>query len=167
MKLPFFGADDAVSAYRKELLAALNDGDVERLRDLLKRDIEVPPKVLDEVLNKAVKQNKIRMTRAVLAAGGTRSLDIGTARGVVYDGHTEMFRLLSDHGWNFSSFVPAENGGSYIAQLRFMNKDYEADKLRQELQAVKAELTALRKAQGLPEPEEAPKPLSTPKKFAP
>lgn len=146
----FGGKDDAISIYRKDLLAAVTDGDVERLRILLQKDIEAPPAVLDDVLTKTIKNNQPRMARMILEEGtGERTLGTSLLRSIVYDGKTELYRLLTDHGWQFGNYVPSENGGSYINQQKYMAKAYEADKLREELAAVRLELTALKKAKGM------------------
>ena len=97
----FDGKDDPVTAWRKEMAAAVKNGDLEHFKFLLKREIEAPPSVLDDILTLAVKSNLVKMTAAVLEAGGRRTLDSGVLRQVVYENRTDMYRLLADHGWDF------------------------------------------------------------------
>lgn len=138
------GKPDPVSEYKSQLVTAVKEGNIEALRILLQKDIEAPPAVFDAALAKAVSNNQVRMARLLIEAPGSRTLDTGHLRAIVYDGKTELFRLLKDNGWNFTAAVPSENGQTYVARLKFMEKDYEADQLRDELAAVKKELTQLK-----------------------
>jgi hypothetical protein len=138
------GKPDPISEYKGQLVTAVKEGNIEALRALLQKEIEAPPAVFDAALAKAVSNNQVRMARLLIEAPGSRTLDTGYLRAVVYDGKTEMFRLLKDSGWNFASAVPSENGQTYVSRLKFMDKDYEADTLRAELAAVKKELTLLK-----------------------
>lgn len=138
------GKPDPVSEYKSQLVTAVKEGNIEALRALLQKDIEAPPAVFDAALSKAVANNQVRMARLLIDAPGARTLDTGHLRSIVYDGKTELFRLLKDNGWNFAAAVPSENGQTYVARLKFMDKDYEADQLRAELAAVKKELTFLK-----------------------
>ncbi|MDI1228828.1 MAG: hypothetical protein PSY14_14200 [bacterium] len=140
----FGGKDDPITEYKGQLVTAVKEGNIEALRILLQKDIEAPPAVFDAALAKAISNNQVRMARLLIEAPGSRTLDTGYLRSVVYDGKTELFRLLKDNGWDFASAVPSENGQTYAARLKFMDKDYEADQLRNELAAVKKELTQLK-----------------------
>lgn len=140
----FGGKDDPITEYKSQLVKAVKEGNIEGLRILLQKDIEAPPAVFDAALSKAVANNQVRMARLLIEASGARTLDTGHLRTIVYEGKTELFRLLKDNGWNFAAAVPSENGQSYVARLKFMDKDYEADQLRAELAAVKKELTLLK-----------------------
>jgi len=150
--------EDAVTLYRRDLIAAVKDGDPERLQALLKNNIDAPPETLNDPLSRAVSKNQVRLADILLNAPGSRQLDSGTLRQVVYNGHTDMFRLLTDKGFDFAACTPSEQGASYVTQLRYMKKDYECDRLRKELEATKAELTTLRRNAGLPPLEETPAP---------
>lgn len=140
----FGGKDNPITEYKNQLVTAVKEGNIEALRILLQKEIEAPPAVFDAALSKAVANNQVRMARLLIDAPGARTLDTGHLRTIVYDGKTELFRLLKDKGWNFASAVPSENGQTYVARLKFMDKDYEADTLRAELAAVKKELTFLK-----------------------
>lgn len=140
----FGGKDDPITEYKGQLVTAVKEGNIEALRILLQKEIEAPPAVFDAALAKAVTNNQVRMARLLIEAPGSRTLDTGYLRAVVYDGKTEMFRLLKDNGWNFAAAVPSENGASYVSRVSFMEKDYEADQLRAELAAVKKELALVK-----------------------
>lgn len=157
-----FGKDDPITAWRKELTAALKDGDVEHLKFLLKREIDAPPEVLDDVLAKAVAGNQVKMATAILNAGGTRTLSHRTLNRVVYKGQTDMYRLLVDKGWDFVRSAPNdEYTEQYLKLEKLMAKEYEVEKLQAELKAVKKELLDLKKAYGLPENDAAARPATT------
>lgn len=147
----FGGKEDAVAAWQREMRAAVKNGDVAQLRGLLDKPIEAPPEALDDILARTIKNRQMQMTRAVLEKDGARSVDIGVLRQVVYDEDRGFYRLLAEKGWDFSRYVPSENGGSYLARLRYLQKDHECERLKEELQAARQEITQLRKAQGLPE----------------
>ncbi|HYD17451.1 MAG TPA: hypothetical protein VEF76_03105 [Patescibacteria group bacterium] len=140
----FGGKEDPISAYKSQLVTAVKEGDIEGLRLLLQKEIEAPPAVYDAALVKAVANNQTRMAKLLIDAPGSRTLDHSHLRSVVYNGKTEMFRLLKDAGWNFAAAVPSENGASYVSQLRYMEKDFEADRLKAELAATQKELAALK-----------------------
>lgn len=159
----FGGKDDAVSLWKRDLLTALKDGDLEQFRFLLRKEIDAPPAVLDDVMAKAVKQNQLKITRAILETGGRRTIDNGVLRQLVYDGKTDMFRLLVDHGWDFARAAPGGDGTAhYLGLERLMSKEYEVDRLKAELDATKAELSAIKKAYGVPEGGERKASVSTP-----
>jgi len=158
LKTFFGGTDDAVTIYRRELMQSVKDGDIVRLQSLLKSDIDAPPEALNDPLNRAVSKNQTRIAQILLEAPGTRTIDTATLRAVVYGERADMFRLLSDRGFNFAEYVPTQEGASYVNNLRYMQKDYECTKLRADLEAAKKELTTLRKAAGVPEPTEVPEP---------
>jgi len=157
-----FGKDDPVTAWKKELFAALKDGDVEHLKYLLKREIDAPPAVLDDVLARAISNNQVKMAVALLEKGGVRTLENRSLQRVVYKGQTEMYRLLADNGWDFVRAAPGdEYNEQYLKLEKLMAKEFEVDKLKAELQAVKKELTDLKKAYGLPENDAAARPATT------
>jgi len=158
LKTLFGGKDTAVDVYRRELMQAVKDGDIDKLQVLIKSNIDAPPDVLNDPLARAVSKDQLRLAKVLLDAPGTRTIDAVTLRAVVYNERTDMFRLLSDAGFKFAEYVPSESGASYVTALRYMNKDYECAKLRAALEAAKEEMTALRKLAGLPEPTEAPEP---------
>ncbi|MDE1151828.1 MAG: hypothetical protein PW788_04745 [Micavibrio sp.] len=154
-----FGMQEtAVAIYRRDLIAAVKDGDPARLQNLLKTNIDAPPETLNDPLERAVNKNQVRLADILLNAPGTRQLNSSVLRSVVYNGNTDMFRLLTDKGFDFAACTPSEQGASYVSQLRYMKKDFECDKLRRELEAAKTELTTLRRNAGLPPLEETPAP---------
>ncbi len=156
----FGGTDDAVTIYRRSLMAAVKNGDTAQLQELLKSNIDAPPEALNDPLTRAVDKNQVRLAEMLLAAPGTRAISNSSLRSTVYAGNVDMFRLLVDKGFDFASAVPSEQANDYLVKLRFMRKDYECDLLRQQLLEAKKELTTLRKAAGLPEPEDKPLPRS-------
>ncbi len=154
------GTDDAVTIYRRDLMTAVKNGDTTTLQTLLKNNIDAPPEALNDPLTRAVSKNQVRLAELLLDAPGTRAIDNSTLRATVYNSNTDMFRLLTDRGFDFASAVPSEQANDYLVKLRFMRKDYECDLLRKQLVETKRELTTLRKAAGLPEPEDKPLPRS-------
>lgn len=158
LKTFFGGKETAVDVYRRELMEAVKDGDIDRLQGLVKSNIDAPPDVLNAPLARAVAKDQTRLAKVLLDAPGTRTLDNDTLRAVVYNERTDMFRLLTDAGFKFSEYVPSEHGASYVTALRYMNKDYECAQLKAALEAAKQDITALRKLAGQPEPTETPEP---------
>lgn len=146
----FFFEPDPLTLYKREVIAAVKNGEAEKLRELLQKDIDAPPSMLNDALEKAVAKDMRKITEMLLKAPGTRTLDSGTLRQIVYDDRKDMFRLLTDHGFNFANCVPGEGASTYMGKLNYMQKDYECDQLRGEVAALKKELTELKTGRNNP-----------------
>jgi hypothetical protein len=144
------------------LLQAVKDGNGQALDRLLESDIDAPPAVLGSALDKAAANGQLRLV-ARLLDGGARPHDIGTVtmRGIVLEEKKELFRLLTERNVDFSLYIYSSGNSPdsrYIRTLRYMKKDLEHDRLREELAATKAELSALKKEHGIPETPTPSKP---------
>jgi hypothetical protein len=161
----FEPSKDPVKVYRRELFAAVREANPARLQAVLQTNIDEPA-ALNEALAKAVSSDRVKLAEMILNAPGSRTIDSGALRQVLSGDRKDMFRLLADYGVSFSGCLTGENSAHYVNKLSALQKDYECDRLRAEVAALKAEVTALKRAQGLPvEPEAAPEPKRELKKF--
>jgi hypothetical protein len=163
----FTTVQDPVADYRKAALEAVRSGDAAKLQEVLQRDVDVPGSLIDDIANRAIREDRLRLTEIVMKTGRTRNLDQGTLARVITDNRKDMFRLLSDHGVDFAPCAAPSSmtTSAFLERLAHMQKDYECDKLRAELAAVKRELTTLRAATGQADPLPTAEAVREPKKF--
>jgi len=157
----FFETNDAVSLYKRSLMAAIKDASPEKLQEVLKTDIDAPPEVLGGALDKTLRNNQLRLAEILLKAGAQAGqVSGGTVRQIVTDCNTKAYRMLREAGLNFDGYKPSENGSWFTDRNDWLKKNLECEYLREELAQVRNELTTLKETLGLPKgtpPDDKPK----------
>ncbi|MEZ0261327.1 MAG: hypothetical protein ACAH80_09980 [Alphaproteobacteria bacterium] len=160
----FFESNDAVSVYKRSLMAAVKDASPEKLQEVLKTDIDAPPEVLGSVLDKTLRNNQLRLAEILMKAGAQASqVSGGTIRTLVQNYNSKAYRMLAEAGINFDGYKPSENGGWYVNCNDWLKKNLECEYLKEELAQVKNELSTLKESLGLPKD---PPPGDKPKSFS-
>jgi len=143
--------DDPVAQFKNALMTAVRQGSLEDVKRVIDEDRDVPTHILGKALDHAASQDQLKIAEALLARGAKVSeIGMGTGRLIVREERHDAFRLLSEHGLDFTRFM-VDNDAGYRLRLRLMQKHLECAQLRDELTALKSAL-----AEGAAAPPQKP-----------
>lgn len=142
-----FSKNDRISTLKKALKGAVELGNVQELKELLRTIDDLPRVHLTPALERAIANNQLESTKLLLQHNASfKDVSRGIIHNVVLESRVPMFRLLSEHGINFSFFTPTDDATSnaYRHNVRFLDKELECLKLKEEIAALRKELTDFR-----------------------
>jgi len=153
---PFRKSTDKRSVFKADLKKAIREGDTAGLTLLLEGMGDLPKPLLLQALNNTLANRQIGLVTLLLKHGANPNALDTTLRDIVYQRDFQLFKLFIDHGADFeaqTAKAPRDNNYSrwYQANLQALNKELECEHLREEIEALKKELTEIKAKPNTPE----------------